>query len=228
MMIDDEIVACLKTCIGLLEKTYGVPRRAKKVDPVDVLVRTILSQNTTSANTHRAFIQLKRSYPDYEEILGTPDVEIAEQIRRGGLANIKARRIKEALEKIKGDAQSIDLNFLEKMTPEDARRYLLALPGVGPKTAAVVLLFAFGMPLMPVDTHVNRVSRRLGFVPQKASIGEAQSLLEEVVPPDKYCSFHVNLIRHGRKICKARLPLCDVCILKEICEYRSSQATKVK
>ncbi len=226
----------LLKCIDLLEDVYGLPR-SRGSGPVDLLVQTILSQNTTSANTHRAFENLKRRYPDYQSLLDAPDEEVARQIRCGGLAKIKTSRIKEALEKIKerdkreerdngaernaraGTTGTIDLDFLKDADPKNARDYLLTLPGVGPKTAAVVLLFAFKMPFLPVDTHVNRLSRRLGFVPEDASIDEAERILENITPPDKFCSFHVNLIRHGRAICKARSPSCDKCILRRICPY---------
>ncbi|HII07039.1 MAG TPA: endonuclease III [Methanotrichaceae archaeon] len=232
----------LRKCVDLLEGVYGLPK-SRGSGPVDLLVQTILSQNTTSANTHRAFENLKRKYPDYQTLLDAPDEEVARQIRCGGLANIKTKRIKEALEKIRargvreewevvvkgaerdemarkaGKTGMINLDFLKDADPKEARDYLLTLPGVGPKTAAVVLLFAFKMPLLPVDTHVNRLSRRLGFVPEEASIDEAERILEEITPQDKYCSFHVNLIRHGRAVCKARSPSCDECVLRGICPY---------
>lgn len=213
-----ETLKRLRRCIDLLEGEYGLPKR-RGLSPVDLLVQTILSQNTTSANTHRAFDNLKRRYPDYGALLDAPDEEVAQAIRCGGLANIKTRRIKEALVAIKGRNGSIDLDFLRDAGPEEARSYLMTLPGVGPKTAAVVLLFAFKMPLLPVDTHVNRLSRRLGFVPEEASLEEAERTLEEITPKEKYCSFHVNLIRHGRAVCSARSPSCDGCILAEICPY---------
>jgi endonuclease-3 len=235
----------LRKCIDLLEGIYGLPK-SRGSGPVDLLVQTILSQNTTSVNTHRAFENLKRRYPDYQSLLDAPDEEVARMIRCGGLANIKTRRIKEALEKIKergknekmegrvggdcrkeryygndgsGTTGTINLDFLKDADPEEARDYLLTLPGVGPKTAAVVLLFAFNMPLLPVDTHVNRLSRRLGFVPEGASLDEVERTLENITPKDKYCSFHVNLIRHGRAVCRARFPSCGDCVLRGICPY---------
>ena len=276
--------------IDLLEGIYGIPE-SRGLGPVDILVQTILSQNTTSANTHRAFENLKRRYPDYGALLAAPDEEVAEAIACGGLANIKTRRIKEALEKImadrgtaagggggpeekegegekgerrevgekeekegegkgkgnergkgkgkgkekgrgKGKAASaggagpLDLGFLASLDPQEARDYLLSLPGVGPKTAAVVLLFGFSMPFIPVDTHVNRLSRRLGLVPQDATLEEAERVLEAITPPDKRCSFHVNLIRHGRAVCKARSPLCPNCPLRKLCPYPDREGQK--
>ena len=255
----------LRRAIEVLEEVYGVPK-SRGLGPVDILVQTILSQNTTSANTHRAFENLKRRYPDYGPLLAAPDEEVAGLIRCGGLADIKTQRIKEALEKIRerkggreieevggrkgegvliqvggeaagvgdggvgddaaGSADGIDLGFLASLDPQEARDYLLSLPGVGPKTAAVVLLFGFSMPFIPVDTHVNRLSRRLGFVPEKATIEEAERVLEAITPPDKRCSFHVNLIRHGRAVCKARSPLCSGCPLGEICPYPDREGQK--
>lgn len=245
----EETADRLRRSIDLLERVYGVPK-SRGLGPVDILVQTILSQNTTSANTHRAFESLKRRFPNYQELLEAPDEEVAGIIRCGGLANIKTRRIKEALEMIRerkgrgemvkgeergdsgegvepaGMATGIDLDFLRDADPEVARDYLLALPGVGPKTAAVVLLFGFSMPFIPVDTHVNRLSRRLGLVPEGASTEEAERILEAMTPPDKRCSFHVNLIKHGRAVCKARSPLCSACVLGEICPYPDREGQK--
>jgi endonuclease-3 len=205
-------------CIEILEDLYGVPQ-AGDIDPIDLLVQTMLSQNTTDTNSFQAFRNLKTAYPNYEDLLAASDEDIAEPIRVGGLAEMKARRIKEALIKIKSDTGAIDLSFLASLSKEVAEEYLLSLPGVGPKTAAVVLLFAFGFPVMPVDTHVYRVSGRLGLVPEGASIKETQRILEEITPPDKYLSLHLNLIWHGRRICKARGPKHEECALRTLCDY---------
>jgi endonuclease-3 len=211
----------LSEYIGVLERLYGIPH-VGEMDPVDLLVSTILSQNTSDVNSHRAFAALKRKYPHYEDMLGASTDEIADCIRLGGLAEIKAQRIRDALFRIKHETGVIGLDFLRDLKVDVARDYLLSLPGVGPKTASVVLLFGFGMDTMPVDTHVNRVSRRLGLVPESASIADAQSILEKATPRDKFVSFHINLIRHGRQRCKARAPMCEECELKEICEYAAS------
>lgn len=207
----------IEECIELLEEDYGVVR-ASTVDPADLLVSTILSQNTTDVNCLRAFGRLKSAYPEWELLLAANEEEIADKIRVGGLAGIKAGRIKSVLSRIKEDSGSIDLGFLKDLAPEEARDYLLSMPGIGPKTAAVVLLFAFGMPLMPVDTHVYRVSKRIGLVPEDASIKDAERALEVCTPQEKYLSLHLNLIRHGRRICRARNPLHDQCSLKGICD----------
>jgi len=181
-------------------------------------VMTILSQNTSDTNSLRAFANLKRDYGNYDSLLLAPTEEVADCIREGGLANIKALRIQEVLLSIKRDRGAMDIGFLEGMDKDEAMGYLLDLPGVGPKTASIVLLFAFGMPFMPVDTHVFRVSRRLGLVPENLSPEKAQKALERIVPPECYHSFHLNLIRHGRQICRARGPKHEECALKECCD----------
>ena len=205
-------------CIALLEKEYGIPRPDEE-DPVDLLVKTILSQNTSDANSLPAFAQLKSAFPDYESLLRAPDEAVAQSIRRGGLAEIKAKRIKAALKKIKEEQGEICLASLAGMKKEEAMEYLLRLPGVGPKTASILLLFAFGMPFLPVDTHVFRLSRRLGLVEEKADPEKAQKMLELIIPPDKYVSFHLNLIRHGREVCHARGPRHEKCCLQDCCAY---------
>mgnify|MGYP002681843683 FL=1 len=212
-------------CIALLEKEYGIPRPDEE-DPVDLLVKTILSQNTSDANSLPAFARLKRAFPDYESLLRAPDEAVAESIRRGGLAEIKAKRIKAALKKIKEEQGEICLAALAGMKKEQAMEYLLRLPGVGPKTASIVLLFAFGMPFLPVDTHVFRLSQRLGLVEEKANPEKAQKMLERIVPPNKYISFHLNLIRHGREVCHARGPRHEKCCLQGCCDYMRGKRLK--
>lgn len=210
-------------CIEILEGLYGVPKDRDQ-SALDLLVATMLSQNTSDVNCIKAFRALKSAYPDYMELIKAPDEEVAKNIRVGGLSQIKAPRIKMALTRILEDHGSLDLDFLGELPLDDARKYLLSIEGVGPKTAAVVLLFAFGMKTMPVDTHVYRLSKRLGLVHEKASITDAQRVLEEITPSDKYLSFHINLIRHGRRVCKAKNPNHQDCALKELCETYRAQA----
>ncbi|NMC10335.1 MAG: endonuclease III [Methanothrix sp.] len=207
----------VNACIRILEELYGEPL-VKKVDPVDLLVMTMLSQNTSDTNSLRAFGRLKDVYCNYEDLVAASEDSIADTIRSGGLAEIKAHRIVETLSKIKQDAGAITLDFLADVGKEDAMNYLVSLPGVGPKTASVVLLFAFGFPFMPVDTHVHRVSRRLGLVPENASVEKCRKILEQTVPPQKYFSLHLNLIRHGRRICRARNPQHERCALRSHCD----------
>ena len=207
-----------RKCIAILEKEYGIPQPDER-DPVDLLVMTILSQNTSDTNSLRAFALLKSAFCDYEEVLAASDEAVADAIRPGGLAEIKARRIKEALVRIKQDAGAISLSFLADMGKEEAMAYLLSLPGVGPKTASVVLLFAFSMPFLPVDTHVYRVSRRLGLLAEDVRPEKAQPILERIVPVEKYLSLHLNLITHGRLVCRARGPRHEECALRNCCGY---------
>ncbi len=207
--VGDKVLACIR----ILEEEYGVPLQ-DHIDPLDLLVMTILSQNTSDINSLRAFANLKRDYGNYESLLLAPTEEVADCIREGGLANIKAL----VLLSIKRDRGAMDIGFLEGMDKDEAMSYLLDLPGVGPKTASIVLLFAFGMPFMPVDTHVFRVSRRLGLVTENLSPEKAQKALERIVPQECYHSFHLNLIRHGRQICRARGPKHEECALKECCD----------
>jgi endonuclease-3 len=208
----------VKAYIKILEDLYGEPK-AEKINPVGLLVITILSQNTSDANSLRAYGNLKRAYPDFEAMMKAPAEELADKIHVGGLSEKKARRIKDALARIKEDFGTIVLEPLREMGLDEAKRYLLSIKGVGPKTASVVLLFAFEKPTMPVDTHVYRVSRRLGLVPEKASVEEAQRILEAVTPTEKYFPFHVNLIRHGRRVCRARKPSHQECGLRGFCDY---------
>lgn len=212
-------------CIALLEKEYGIPRPDEE-DPVDLLIKTILSQNTSDANSLPAFAQLKSAFPDYESLLRAPDEDVAQSIRRGGLAEIKTRRIKAALKRIKEEQGEICLASLAGMKKEQAMDYLLQLPGVGPKTASIVLLFAFGMPFLPVDTHVFRLSQRLGLVEEKANPEKAQKMLERIIPPNKYISIHLNLIQHGRQVCHARGPRHERCCLQGCCDYMRGKRLK--
>jgi len=204
-------------CIRLLEEEYGVPRR-HDIDPVDLLIMTVLSQNTSDVNSLKAFAQLKKDFPGHEQILAAPAQAVAESIRSGGLADMKAGRIQEALALIKQREGRIDIGILAGMEREQAMEYLLSLPGVGPKTASVVLLFAFGKSFLPVDTHVYRLSRRLGLLDDGVRQERAQAILESIVPADKYLSFHLNLINHGRWVCRARRPRHERCVLKDCCD----------
>jgi endonuclease-3 len=207
----------IEKCIRLLEEEYGVPQR-HDIDPVDLLIMTILSQNTSDVNSLRAFAQLKSAFPSHEQILAAPEKAVAESIRGGGLADMKAGRIQQALALIRQREGRIDIGFLADMADEDAMDFLLSMPGVGPKTASVVLLFAFGKSFLPVDTHVYRLSRRLGLLEDGVRMEKAQAALERIVPEDRYLSLHLNLINHGRRVCKARGPRHERCVLRDCCD----------
>lgn len=202
----------------LLEDEYGIPAPKRRLRPLDELILTILSQHTTDVNSHRAFESLRRRFPSWEGVMEAEPPEIAEAIRSGGLAQSKAIRIKLLLRKLWEEYGALDLDFLCGMELDKARGLLLNLGGVGPKTAACVLLFSCDKPAFPVDTHVHRVARRLDLIGARVTAEEAHRILEEVVPPDKTYRFHVNLIIHGRRICKAQRPRCEVCPLAQVCK----------
>ncbi len=208
----------------LLVSAYGIPKKTK-TDPVELLVLTILSQNTNDSNRDKAYARLRSSFRTWDSVLSAPTPKIEKVIKSGGLAKAKAKHIKLALEKIKHDRGKYSLDFLKPMSLEQARNYLLSFDGIGPKTAAVVLCFAFGKPAFPVDTHVFRVSKRLNLISEKTTVENAHKLLEAQIDPDSTYSLHLNLIRHGREICTARKPKCPSCILRKICPYKFKTKT---
>jgi len=208
----------------IFEEKYGVVEWVKRYDPIDELIFTILSQNTTDLNSARAFQNLINVFGTPENIAEQPVELIAEQIRIAGLGNIKSVRIKKVLLEIKRQVDRYDISFLRDMSIEDAKKWLRSLDGVGPKTAAVVLCFAFGMPVMPVDTHVYRVSKRLGWINSKISVEKAHDKLESIIPPEYRYKLHVYLITHGRKICKAIKPKCHECIFAQKCPSSFSKS----
>ena len=206
----------------LLLAEYG-DRTWEPSDPVATLVSTILSQNTNDVNRDRAFERLRERFPSWESVRDGSLEEVLEAIRPAGLAPTKGPRIQEALQRITEARGEIELEFLREMDLKEARAWLNSMPGVGPKTTAIVLLFALGRPAFPVDTHVHRVTRRLGLIPEKTSREKAHDLLEELAPPEIYYAFHINLIEHGRTVCRARNPQCTHCSLMDHCAYfRSS------
>ena len=203
-----------------LAAVYGREELSSRMDdPVDTLVETILSQNTTDANSHRAYLALRAAYPRWESLIGERPDAVARIIRSGGLADLKAERIISSLRVIRESRGSIELDFLREMRPTDADAWLAKMKGVGPKTRAIVLLFSLGMPVFPVDTHVHRVSRRLGLIGPKTTRAAAQDELASIVPKSKYYSFHINLIRHGRMVCRARNPKCQECQVRRACAF---------
>ncbi|HXG41278.1 MAG TPA: endonuclease III [Dehalococcoidia bacterium] len=208
-----------------LSALYGAPEWRPHGDPLTELVLTILSQNTSDANSGRAFMRLRARFPTWESLLSADPADIEEAIRIGGLSQVKAVRIKALLGEVVAQRGSLDLSFLREMPPDRARAWLEALPGVGPKTAACVLLFSLGLPALPVDTHVHRVALRLGLVPPRTPPAKAQALLEEWVPPELHYQFHVLLIRHGRRLCRAQRPLCPRCPLLDACPYGQASRT---
>ncbi len=207
----------IEQILKLLTKEYGKRGWRPRQSPIAVLVQTILSQNTSDRNSERAFEQLLASFDGWEEIADAGVGQICEAIKAGGLGAVKARYIKQALEEIRRRQGGFELDFLKKLPVDEARDWLRQLPGVGMKTASVVLLFSLGMPALPVDTHVFRVAKRLGLIDSKVSVEKAHRLLEGLVPPQDIYKFHVLLIEHGRKICKAQRPRCKECVLGRLC-----------
>ncbi len=202
-----------------LTDEYGERELPPGKPPLDELIFTILSQHTSDTNRDRAWARLRRDGLPWSRISELPAGEIEERIRPGGLAAQKAKAILTILGAIKTDRGSVDLEFLKEMDDEEANRFLLGLKGVGPKTAACVLLFSLGRPAFPVDTHVHRLAIRLGLIAENTQPARAHQVLKEMIPSDMYLSLHLNLISHGRKICRARNPLCGRCILSDICPW---------
>jgi endonuclease III len=212
--------AKISVVLERLGERYDNPRWVgPRLDPVSELVLTILAQNTADTNSHRAFVALRERWPTWEQVLEAPLDEMVEVLRPGGLAPTKAPRIKQALAEVRDASGDFDLSFLADLPLLEARRWLEALPGIGRKTAAIVLLFCFGRPALPVDTHVFRVAQRLGLLPPKADLARAHDLLEGALEPDQVYPFHVELIRHGRDTCRAPRPICALCPLTDVCEY---------
>jgi endonuclease-3 len=184
---------------------------------LEELVLTVLSQHTSDVNAERAFESLRAAFPSWDDVVAAPTRTVADAIRSGGLADTKAPRIQAILREVAERRGAFDLSFLAGLSDDEARTELMSLPGVGPKTAAVVLSFSLGRDAMPVDTHVHRVTRRLGLVPQIASAERADRLLHELVPEGLRTPLHVALIRLGREICRAPIPRCRICPLNDIC-----------
>jgi endonuclease-3 len=203
-----------------LEGHFGLPEKRQKKDPLSELIFSILSQNTTDLNRDRAYASLRSRFESWEEVMEANAAEIEEAIRVGGLAPQKSVRIKEILKEIKDERGRLDLDHLEDMKRDEALDYLTSFKGVGVKTASIVLLFSLGKPAFPVDTHIYRVSKRLGLVNEKASVETAHEIMRGLVDEDKYFPFHILLIRLGREICKARRPLCRECPLSSLCPSR--------
>jgi len=221
-----ELQARIVALERLLAGVYG-EKPWRPVDPLDALVLTILSQNTNDVNRDRAFARLREHFPTWEAVRDAPPDAVVEAIRPAGLAPTKGPHIQAALRRISEERGALDLSFLANLPLEEARAWLLDMPGVGFKTAAIVLLFALGRPAFPVDTHVHRLAQRLGLIAEGTSRQEAHRLLEEVVPPDLYYSFHLNLIEHGRAVCHARRPACQNCVLRGECAFYRAQGEMV-
>lgn len=202
---------------------YGEPVWRNPLPPVDELVSTILSQNTNDLNRDKAFNALRARFPTWEAVRDAPEAEVIESIRVAGLANQKGPRMQQVLRQITAERGGLDLSFLAELPLEEARAWLMKFNGVGPKTAAIVLCFSLGRPAFPVDTHVYRVTGRIGLRPEKISVEDAHKYMEGILPPETYYAAHLNIIRLGREICHARGPQCARCPLLEVCDYGRGQ-----
>ncbi len=202
-----------------LMAAYGPPDWRPTNPALDELVLTILSQNTSDVNSGRAFAALQARYPDWQAVVDAPVDELTETIRSGGLAKQKAPRIQAALRRILAERGQFSLDFLAQMPTEEAMQWLMSIDGVGHKTASIVMLFAFGRPAFPVDTHIMRITRRLGFVQPKATPEQISVVWTAMTPPAWYFPLHLNLLRHGREVCRAPTPRCHLCVLRDICRY---------
>jgi endonuclease-3 len=203
-----------------LLKAFGEPIWRNPLPAIDELVSTILSQNTNDVNRDRAFDALRAKFKTWEEVRDADTEDVISAIRPAGLANQKGPRMQQVLNAITAERGSLDLSFLTQMPVEEARRWLTKFNGVGPKTAAIVLCFSLGIPAFPVDTHVYRVSGRIGLRPEKMTVEQAHPHLEAIFPPETYYAAHLNLIRLGREICNARKPLCMNCPIVALCDYK--------
>ncbi|MHB8776429.1 MAG: endonuclease III domain-containing protein [Anaerolineales bacterium] len=209
----------LKIHKTLLE-AFGEPIWRNPLPAIDELVSTILSQNTNDVNRDRAFDALRAKFPVWEAVRDAKEKDVIAAIKPAGLANQKGPRIQQVLRAITEERGSLDLDFLAGLPLEEARAWLTKFNGVGPKTAAIVLCFSLNMPAFPVDTHIYRVTGRLGLRPEKMTVEQAHPHLESVFPPETYYAAHLNLIRLGRKVCNARKPNCPKCPIHKLCEYK--------
>lgn len=207
----------------LLRLAYGSHQPVVRHHPTDSLIETILSQHTSDVNSHRAFRELQSRFPTWNAVATADPEALADAIRSAGLGRIKAERIQAALAELERRFGTYDLGFLRALPLAQAREALRDVPGVGPKTAACVLLFACGLPALPVDTHVHRVTARLGLIGERTSAAGAHAELEAIVPAEDVYDFHVNLIAHGRQVCVARRPRCEICILQSVCRYYAQE-----
>ncbi len=210
-----------------LRLAYGEPQWQPGVDPVDELVNTILSQATSDINRDKGFAALKQHFATWHEVMDADPEQVITVIRPAGLARQKGPRIQAALRTILDRRGTISLDFLADMPLTEAKAWLTSIDGIGPKTAAIILLFAFNRPAFPVDTHVHRISQRLGLIETKVTADKAHDLLENAGDPITFYPLHLNLIRHGREVCQARQPRCAVCVVQTLCDkYQNSTDSK--
>lgn len=205
---------------------YGEPVWRNPLPAIDELVSTILSQNTNDVNRDRGFLALRARFPTWEQVRDAPAEAVIDAIRPAGLANQKGPRIQQVLRSITEERGGLDLSFLADLPVEETRAWLMRFNGVGPKTAAIVLCFSLGKPAFPVDTHIYRVTGRIGLRPERMTVEQAHPHLEALFPPETYYAAHLNLIRLGREICTARKPYCEKCPILQLCDYGIQRVVK--
>ncbi len=216
---DPQLIKHARAIYERLLAHFGLPEWRNPLPAIDELVCTILSQNTNDRNRDIAFNSLIRRYPAWEAVRDAPLPDVIDAIRSAGLANQKGARIQEVLRQISAETGGLDLSFLKQKPLDEVRTWLMQFKGVGPKTASIVMVFSLGLPAFPVDTHVYRVSGRLGLRPPEMNVEEAHPHLASLFDPQTYGPAHLNLIRLGREICHARKPQCDICPLTDLCDY---------
>ena len=221
---NSRVAASVSELLERLSTEYGPFVWEPRYSPAEELVFTILSQHTSDINSERAFKNLMSTFGSIEAIAAADVTKIEDAIRSAGLFRTKAPRIKKVLNDIYGELGSFDLSFLVEMPLADAKTWLKRWDGIGPKTAAIILCFSLGLPAMPVDTHIHRVSKRLGLISPTTSADQAHDILESMVPAENVFEFHLFLITHGRQICKALRPKCDDCLFENTCPSRNQFA----
>lgn len=226
-MTDDlqDLQAKQRRIAALLDAEYGYPTWRQHLPPVDELVNCIISQNTSDVARDKGYAQLITRFPTWEQVRDAPVEQVIEALAPAGLSHQKGPRIQAALRTVTERVGRISLDPLNDMTNEEAKAWLTSINGVGPKTAAIVLCFAFGRNAFPVDTHVHRVTGRLGLIGPKVNADKAHDILEELVPPEDYYAFHLQVIQHGRQVCHARRPECERCVLQKECDYFKTVVT---
>ncbi|HEY3283873.1 MAG TPA: endonuclease III [Armatimonadota bacterium] len=203
----------------LLDEAYGRPVWHQRLLALEELVLTILSQHTSDVNSGKAFDTLRERFPTWEQVLEAPAADVIDAVRSCGLANQKGPRIQAALAEIEAREGRLSLDRMAQLPTDEVLAYLTSMHGVGPKTAACVLMFSLGRPYMPVDTHVHRISKRLGLIGPTTSADDAHVVLNELLPAEDLYPFHINLIRHGRQVCHAQRPECPQCPLLQVCPH---------
>ncbi len=223
-----EHIARAQAVYHRLLEAYGLPAGWQPLPPLDELVSTILSQNTNDRNRDAAFRRLRARFPTWEQVRDAPPDEVIDAVRPAGLGNQKGPRIQEVLRQISAERGSLDLGFLKDLPDAEALAWLTRFNGVGPKTASIVLVFSLGKPAFPVDTHIYRVSGRIGLRPEKISVEQAHAYLAGVFLPEQYGPGHLNLIYLGRRTCHARKPDCPRCPVRDLCLYSEKTASTPK